>query len=157
MECVRNRGKRGPSILPTHGKARSPLLETGERPKTKFSPWPTTRESWPTSFLPWRPKGWSTYQKRWSADHLVWQPPVFRHVSPEQCPILFKSPSLVVDSFHLSFAQKMEAFLVKNLTAWIASLDGSEKLNFRGFGLNALFTLSRTPLHLPFLHAAAMF
>ncbi|KAF5934304.1 hypothetical protein HYC85_030475 [Camellia sinensis] len=51
----------------------------------------------------------------------------------------------------------MEAFLVENLTAWIASLDGSEKLNFRGFGLNALFTLSRTPLHLPFLHAAARF
>ena len=49
----------------------------------------------------------------------------------------------------------MEAFLVENLTAWIASLDGSEKLNFWGFGLNALFTLSRTPLHLPFLHAAA--
>ncbi|KAF5933517.1 hypothetical protein HYC85_029688 [Camellia sinensis] len=51
----------------------------------------------------------------------------------------------------------MEAFLVENLTAWIASLDGSKKLNFRGFGLNALFTLSRTPLHLPFLHAAARF
>ncbi|KAF5934058.1 hypothetical protein HYC85_030229 [Camellia sinensis] len=51
----------------------------------------------------------------------------------------------------------MEAFLVENLTAWIASLDGSEKLNFRGFGLNALFTLSRTLLHLPFLHAAARF
>ncbi|KAF5933747.1 hypothetical protein HYC85_029918 [Camellia sinensis] len=51
----------------------------------------------------------------------------------------------------------MEAFLAENLTAWIASLDGSEKLNFWGFGLNALFTLSRTPLHLPFLHAAARF
>ena len=51
----------------------------------------------------------------------------------------------------------MEAFLVENLTSWISSLDGSEKLNFRGFGLNALFTLGRTPLHLPFLHAAARF
>ena len=51
----------------------------------------------------------------------------------------------------------MEAFLVENLIAWISSLDGSEKLNFRGFGLNALFTLSRTPLHLPFLHATARF
>ena len=49
----------------------------------------------------------------------------------------------------------MEAFLVENLTAWIASLDGSKKLNFRGFGLNALFTLSRTSLHILFLHAAA--
>ncbi|KAF5932217.1 hypothetical protein HYC85_028388 [Camellia sinensis] len=29
----------------------------------------------------------------------------------------------------------MEAFLVENLTAWIASLDGSEKLNFLGFRL----------------------
>ncbi|KAF5931961.1 hypothetical protein HYC85_028132 [Camellia sinensis] len=51
----------------------------------------------------------------------------------------------------------MEAFLVENLTAWFTSLDGSEKLNFRGFGLNALFTLSRTPLHLHFLHAAVRF
>ncbi|GMP95954.1 hypothetical protein CsSME_00044807 [Camellia sinensis var. sinensis] len=51
----------------------------------------------------------------------------------------------------------MEAFLVENLLAWIVTLDGSEKLNFRGFGLNALFTLSRTLLHLPFLHAAARF
>ncbi|KAF5933910.1 hypothetical protein HYC85_030081 [Camellia sinensis] len=51
----------------------------------------------------------------------------------------------------------MEEFLAQNLTAWIASLDGSEKLNFRGFGVNALFTLGRTPLHLPFLHAAARF
>ena len=51
----------------------------------------------------------------------------------------------------------MEAFLVQNLTTWIASLDGSEKLNFWGFGLNALFTLGRTPLHLPFLHAATRF
>ena len=51
----------------------------------------------------------------------------------------------------------MEAFLAENITSWISSLDGSEKLNFRGFGLNALFTLSRTPLQLPFLHAAARF
>ena len=51
----------------------------------------------------------------------------------------------------------MEEFLAQNLTAWIASLDGSEKVNFRGFGINALFTLGRTPLHLPFLHAAARF
>ena len=51
----------------------------------------------------------------------------------------------------------MEAFLVQNLTNWIATLDGSEKLNFRGFGINVLFTLSRTPLRFPFLHAAAMF
>ena len=51
----------------------------------------------------------------------------------------------------------MEAFLVKNLTSWISSLDGSAKLNFRGFGLNALFTLGRTSLHLPFLYAAVRF
>ncbi|KAL7240655.1 hypothetical protein ACSBR2_006327 [Camellia fascicularis] len=51
----------------------------------------------------------------------------------------------------------MEGFLAQNLTSWIASLDGSEKLNFRGFDINALFTLSRTPLYLPFLHAAARF
>ncbi|KAL7264449.1 hypothetical protein ACSBR1_002406 [Camellia fascicularis] len=51
----------------------------------------------------------------------------------------------------------MEGFLAQNLTSWIANLDGSEKLNFRGFDINALFTLSRTPLHLPFLHAAARF
>ncbi|KAL7225057.1 hypothetical protein ACSBR1_020362 [Camellia fascicularis] len=51
----------------------------------------------------------------------------------------------------------MEAFLIQNLIAWIATLDGSEKLNFRSFGINALFTLSRTPLYLPFLHAAARF
>ena len=51
----------------------------------------------------------------------------------------------------------MEAFLIENLTSWISSLDGSEKLNFRGFGLNALFTLSRTPLHLPFLRVVAKF
>ncbi|KAL7255111.1 hypothetical protein ACSBR1_009305 [Camellia fascicularis] len=49
----------------------------------------------------------------------------------------------------------MEAFLVQNLTNWIANLDGSEKLNFRGFGINALFTLSHIPLRFPFLHAAA--
>ena len=51
----------------------------------------------------------------------------------------------------------MEEFLAQNLTAWIASLDGSEKVNFRGFGINALFTLGRTPLHLPFLQAAERF
>ncbi|KAF5933359.1 hypothetical protein HYC85_029530 [Camellia sinensis] len=51
----------------------------------------------------------------------------------------------------------MEEFLAQNLTAWVASLDGSEKLNFRDFGINALFTLGRTPLHLPFLHAATRF
>ena len=51
----------------------------------------------------------------------------------------------------------MEEFLAQNLTAWIASLDGSEKVNFWGFGINALFTLGRTPLHLPFLQAAARF
>ena len=49
----------------------------------------------------------------------------------------------------------MEEFLAQNLTAWIASLDGSGKENFRGFGINALFTLGRTPLHLLFLQAAA--
>ena len=51
----------------------------------------------------------------------------------------------------------MEEFLAQNLTAWIVNLDGSEKLNFWGFDINALFTLSRTPLHFPFLHAAARF
>mgnify|MGYP003702351317 CR=1 FL=1 len=51
----------------------------------------------------------------------------------------------------------MEAFFTLNLTAWITSLDGSKNLNFQGFGLNALFTLGRTPLHLPFLYAAARF
>ena len=49
----------------------------------------------------------------------------------------------------------MEAFLVQNLTNWISTLDGLEKLNFGGFGINALFTLSRTPLRLPFLHVTA--
>ncbi|KAL7163661.1 hypothetical protein ACSBR2_039723 [Camellia fascicularis] len=51
----------------------------------------------------------------------------------------------------------MEEFLAQNLTGWIADLDGSEKLNFRGFDMNALFTLSCTPLHFSFLHAAAKF
>ena len=51
----------------------------------------------------------------------------------------------------------MEAFLIQNLIAWIATLHGSENLNFWGFGINALFMLGRTPLHFPFLHAAARF
>ena len=71
--------------------------------------------------------------------------------------IFYKGPQLRsftqfnTDLFH------MEEFLAQNLSAWINNLDGSEKLNFRGFGINALFTLSRTPLHFPFLHAAARF
>jgi len=51
----------------------------------------------------------------------------------------------------------MEEFLIQNLTNWIANLDGSEKLNFWGFNINALFTLGRTPLRFPFLYAAARF
>ena len=51
----------------------------------------------------------------------------------------------------------MEGFLAQNLSSWINNLDGLEKLNFRGFDINALFTLNRTPLHFPFLHAAARF
>lgn len=51
----------------------------------------------------------------------------------------------------------MEDFLAQNLATWINNLDGSEKLNFRAFGINVLFTLRCTPLHFPFLHAAARF
>ena len=58
--------------------------------------------------------------------------------------------------FHTDLLQ-MEEFLAQNLTTWINNLNGSEKLNFRAFGINALFTLRRTPLHFPFLHAAARF
>ena len=36
-------------------------------------------------------------------------------------------------------------------------MDGSEKVNLRSFGINALFTLSRTPLCFLFLHAATRF
>ena len=36
-------------------------------------------------------------------------------------------------------------------------MDGLEKMNFWGFGINALITLSRTPLRFPFLYAAARF
>ncbi|KAL7249856.1 hypothetical protein ACSBR1_011938 [Camellia fascicularis] len=49
----------------------------------------------------------------------------------------------------------MEPFIVQNLADWIAALDSSEKVNFRGFDLNALFPLNRTPLCFSFLHAAA--
>lgn len=49
----------------------------------------------------------------------------------------------------------MEPFFVEKLLDWIATLDGSEKLNFWGFSINALFLLSRTPLYFLFLHVAA--
>lgn len=92
-ERIRNRGKLGPSTLSTHGKARISLLETRNRPKTNFSPWPTTRRGWPTSYFPWRPNGWSAYQKKWSAGHLVWQPLDFRHVSPNSALSSIKVPA----------------------------------------------------------------
>lgn len=49
----------------------------------------------------------------------------------------------------------MEILFVNRLQEWIAALDGSERVNFRGFGLDALFPLNRTSLCFPFLHAAA--
>ncbi|KAL7247629.1 hypothetical protein ACSBR2_002524 [Camellia fascicularis] len=49
----------------------------------------------------------------------------------------------------------MEPFFAEKLSTWIITLDGSEKLNFRGFGINALFPLSRTPLCFSFLSVAA--
>lgn len=48
----------------------------------------------------------------------------------------------------------MEMLPTNRLQDWITTLDGSEKMNFCGFGLNALFPLSRTSLCFPFLHAA---
>lgn len=51
---------------------------------------------------------------------------------------------------------QMEPFFAKKLSNWNATLDGSEKLNFWGFGINALFTLSHTPLRFLFLHATAI-
>ncbi|KAL7247479.1 hypothetical protein ACSBR2_002401 [Camellia fascicularis] len=50
---------------------------------------------------------------------------------------------------------EMQPFFTEKLSNWIATLDGSEKVKFRGFGINALFPLSRTPQCFPFLHAAA--
>lgn len=78
--------------------------------------------------------------------------PVF-HPTPYllQKPLLRSFPHFNTD------LHQMEEFLVQNLTTWIANLDGSKKLNFRGFGINALFTLSRTPLRFLFLHATARF
>ncbi|KAL7175019.1 hypothetical protein ACSBR2_028760 [Camellia fascicularis] len=49
----------------------------------------------------------------------------------------------------------MEPFFTEKLLDWIAALDGPKKLNFRGFGINALFPLSCTPLCFAFLHALA--
>lgn len=49
----------------------------------------------------------------------------------------------------------MEIFLVDRLKDWMAILDGTEKVNFNGFGINALFSLSHTLLCFSFLHAAA--
>ena len=49
----------------------------------------------------------------------------------------------------------MEPFFTKKLSEWIATLDGTKKVNFWGFGINALFPLTRTPLCIMFLHAAA--
>lgn len=49
----------------------------------------------------------------------------------------------------------MEIFLVDRLKDWMATLDGTEKVNFNGFGINALFSLSHTLLCFSFLHAAA--
>lgn len=50
----------------------------------------------------------------------------------------------------------MEMLPIHRLQDWIINLDGSEKVNFCGFGLNALFPLSLTSLCFPFLHAAAL-
>ncbi|KAL7222904.1 hypothetical protein ACSBR1_024566 [Camellia fascicularis] len=47
----------------------------------------------------------------------------------------------------------MEILLNNRLRDWITTLDGSEKVNFRSFGINALFPFSRTSLCFPFLHA----
>ena len=71
--------------------------------------------------------------------------------------IPYKKPQLHSFSQFNTDLLQMEEFLAQNLIAWIANLDGSERLNFRGFGINALFTLSRTPLHFPFLYAAVRF
>ncbi|KAL7198104.1 hypothetical protein ACSBR2_020594 [Camellia fascicularis] len=49
----------------------------------------------------------------------------------------------------------MEILFTEKLTDWIATLDGMENVNFWGFGINALFSLSNTPLCFPFLHVAA--
>jgi len=46
-------------------------------------------------------------------------------------------------------------FPTNRLQDWITTLDDSEKMNFYGFNLNALFPLSRTSLCFPFLHATA--
>ncbi|KAL7204576.1 hypothetical protein ACSBR2_017617 [Camellia fascicularis] len=48
----------------------------------------------------------------------------------------------------------MEIFLVKRLKDWTATLDGTEKVNFCNFGINALFLLSHTSRCFSFLHAA---
>ncbi|KAL7257309.1 hypothetical protein ACSBR1_003584 [Camellia fascicularis] len=48
----------------------------------------------------------------------------------------------------------MEMLLVNRLRDWIATMDGSENVNFCSFGLNTLFPLSCTSLCFPFLHAA---
>lgn len=47
----------------------------------------------------------------------------------------------------------MEMSLIHRLRDWIATLDGSKKMNFRSFSLNALFPLSRTLFFFPFLYA----
>ena len=49
----------------------------------------------------------------------------------------------------------MEILLNNRLWDWITTLDGSEKVNFRGSSLNALFPLGRTSLYFPFLQVAA--
>ncbi|GMP95933.1 hypothetical protein CsSME_00044791 [Camellia sinensis var. sinensis] len=48
----------------------------------------------------------------------------------------------------------MEILLGNRLKNWMATLDGTKKINFNGFGINALFSLSHTPFCFPFLHAA---
>ncbi|KAL7229627.1 hypothetical protein ACSBR2_008188 [Camellia fascicularis] len=49
----------------------------------------------------------------------------------------------------------METLLNNRLRDWIATLDGSKKVDFCGFGLNALFPMSRIVLCFSFLHAIA--
>lgn len=78
-------------------------------------------------------------------------------ICPPLTPYPLQKPQLRSLSQFNTDLLKMEEFLAQNLTTWIANLDGSEKLNFRGFDINALFTLSHTQLHFPFLRAAAKF
>ncbi|GMP49373.1 hypothetical protein CsSME_00016374 [Camellia sinensis var. sinensis] len=110
-----------------------------------------------------RPESSIINQKLWSVGTILGRPVINGRdqQNADICPALNLIPYKRLQlrsfsQFHTDLLQ-MEEFLAQNLTVWIANLDGSEKLNFRGFGMNALFTLSRTPLHFLFLHVAARF